>query len=155
MGGIGSGGSNRLSDEEKKARGTFRKSNSDQVYEARAAAKVVSGPWLSEIPKPELPLNELGEKKYNELARILFDNNALTTITRMQAETAAMLFEKFDRLLRENKSPSASDLTQYQRALAALGIAENAPTIASPGAHQKKFSGFGFSARLRPPQRVR
>lgn len=62
MGGIGSGGHNRLSDEEKKRRGTFRPDNSAEVYNARAAEKIVSGPWLTRIPDPELPLGKLGKK---------------------------------------------------------------------------------------------
>ena len=58
MDGRGTGRGHRLSDEEKKRRGTFRADTSEEAHRARAAEKIVSGPWLSQIPKPTLPLGD-------------------------------------------------------------------------------------------------
>lgn len=153
MGGFGSGG--RLSDEEKRRRGTFRSDKSDERYDEIEASKVVAGPWLSEIPEPTFKLSDIGKKKYNELAQALFEQNKLTIVTVMQAEVAARLFDKIYTLSLEDKFPSASDTTQYQRAINALRIAENAKTIAKPGNKGNRFAGSGFSNRRNATFRLR
>lgn len=147
MGGRGSGGHNRLSDEEKRRRGTFRADQSDKIYEDRAASKVVAGPWLERIPEPELPLNEVGKKKYHDLARALYDANKLTSVTRMQAEQAAVLHQEQHRRLTAGEPIPASLSEKLQRALAALKIAEDAPQIKNPEAAQNRFAASGFSNR--------
>lgn len=150
MGGFGSGGHNRLSDSEKKRRGTFRADQSEEVMTEAAAAKVVSGPWLSSIPDPELPLGETGKKKYDELTKALFDQNKLTAITRLLAEQAAMLFEQQYLRLSAGKPIPASLSDKLQRALSQLKIAEDAKPIANPEGKRNRFAGSGFSSRLRP-----
>lgn len=147
MGGMGSGGHSRLSDDEKKRRGTFRPDQSEAVFEKRRAEKVVAGPWLTSIPEPELPLNEIGRRKYHELARALFDQNKLTAVTRMQAEQAAVLFQEQHRRLEAGTGVSASLSDKLQRALSALKIAEDATPIANPTAQKNKFAQSGFSFR--------
>lgn len=147
MGGRGSGGHNRLSDAEKKRRGTFREDKSEVVMIERAASSVVAGPWLKEIPDPELPLNEHGLKKYNSLCRALFDQNKLTVITRDSAEQAGVLFQEMKRRLDEGRPIPASLSDKYQRALSVLKIAEDAPIINNPEAKKNRFSGSGFAHR--------
>ena len=146
MGGRGSG--NRgLSDEEKRRRGTFREDQSEKVRLEGIASKVVTGPWLDRIPEPTLPLNEVGKKKYDDLTRQLFEQNKLTIVTQMHAEIAAGQYEKIHALRTAGKQPSASDVTQFQRALDALKIAEDAPTINNPAGKKNKFAACGFSNR--------
>jgi hypothetical protein len=146
MGGIGSGDGGRVSDAEKQRRGTVDPRFTEAEQQKRQESRVITGPWLSEIPKSEFPLGDLGVKKYTELTQMLFDQNKLTLVTVMHAQVAAMQFEKISNMLKEGKHPSASDSTQLQRALAALRIAENAQKIASPG-KKNKFHGSGFSNR--------
>jgi hypothetical protein len=155
MGGIGSGGGNRLSDEERRKRGTFRPDRTDAARDAMAVQKVVNGPWLREIPPPELPLSEIGKGKYHELTRILFDQNKLTLVTRMLAEQAASLHQEIHRRMVAGKPVPASLSTQMQRALGQLKIAEDAPAIANPAGKQNKFAGCGFSSRLSPTRGLR
>lgn len=154
MGGIGSGGGNRLSDEEHRRKGTFREDRSRETQIAEAAKKVVTGPWLSSIPEPELPLNEFGKKKYDELAHALFDQNKLTNVTRMLAEQAALLFQEQHRRLTANLPVTASLSDKLQRALAALKIAEDAAPITNPEGRINKFARSGFSNRRTATVRV-
>jgi hypothetical protein len=154
MDGVRTGRGHRLSDQEKKARGTFRADMSEEVYAARAAEKIITGPWLKEIPEPILPLGEVGRKKYDEFTRQLFDQNKLTQVTQVQAEVAAAQFDKIFAIRSAGKQPSASDVTQLQRALDSLKIAEDAPKIANPG-KQNKFAGAGFANRAAPAFRIR
>jgi hypothetical protein len=148
MGGKGSGGSSRLSDEERKKRGTFRADRSDALRDAAAAATVVTGPWLKTIPEPELPFDKAGLDKYHELARILFDSNKLTSVTRMLVEQVAFLHQEMQRRMAAGKSVPASLSTQMQRALGQLKIADDAPAIANPGGKTNKFASCGFSSRV-------
>jgi hypothetical protein len=155
MGGQGSGGGNRLSDEERKARGTFRSDRSDAERDAAKASKVVTGHWLPTIPPPTFPLNDVGKKKYDELTRILFAQNKLTIVTQMQAEMAARQFEKIYTITAAGKDPSASDMTELAKALGQLKIAEDAPPIANPEGRINKFASCGFSTRRNASVRVR
>lgn len=148
MGGRGSGGSNRLSDEEKRRRGTFRADRSDESYAEAAAAKVVSGPWLTSIPEPELPLNEHGRRKYGELTKVLFEANKLTAVTRMFSEQAAVLFQEQHARLSAGKPVPASLSDKIQRALSMLKIAEDAKPIETPEGRKNKFARCGFASRL-------
>lgn len=155
MGGVGSGGRNRLSEEEKKRRGTFRACRSDAIYDAKAVANVVTGPWIiDKIPEPGFPLGDAGRKKYDELTRALHSQNKLTLVTQVRAELAARLYDKIYTLALEGKHPSASDTIQFQRALDALNIAEHAPPITNPGGKVNKFASCGFSNRTNAPVRL-
>lgn len=148
MGGVGSGGNNRLTDEDRKRRGTFRPDRTDAERDAAAAARVVNGPWLREIPEPKLPLNEVGRQKYDELTTMLFEQNKLTLVTCMIAEEAASLFQEKHRRMAAGKPVPASLSTQLQRALGQLKIAEDAPPIANPAGKKNKFAECGFSSRI-------
>lgn len=154
MGGRGSGGSNRLSDEEKKRRGTFRADNSEEVYAERQAAKVVVGPWLSEIPEPEYTLNAVGRKKYDELTGELLKQSKLTAVSVMRASIVALLHQKFDHLAANGKYPSANDVAKLTSALRDLDIAQNAQ-VTAPGGAKNKFAGCGFSNSRTSPIRLR
>lgn len=145
MGGIGSGGGNRLSDEEKIRRGTLDKRHTEVARAERAAEKIVIGPWLSDIPEPDLPLGEVGRKKYFELVRSLFDTGKLTLATKMLSEQAAVLQEQMHRRMSEGKTVPTNMSEKIQRVIAQLGIAENAPQIARPKETAGKFTFAGFS----------
>lgn len=152
MGGRGSGTS--LSDEEKKARGTFRAEKSTEARKDKAEAQVISGPWLSSIPEPEYPLNDVGRKKYDDITRWLFDSNKLTTSTHTLASLAGLYHQKLSKMAGEDRAPTASDLTQYRGVIRDLRIAEDAKPIASPG-QANKFSGSGFANRRSAEVRLR
>lgn len=144
-----------ISDEEKKRRGTFRDNWSEAAVAERHAAKVVTGPWLETIPNPVIPLGKVGLDKYRELATILHSQNKLTTVTQMQAEIAARQFDKVYSVTVAGGNPSASDITQLQRALDSLRIAENAAPITNPEGRVNKFTGAGFANRLSKARALR
>lgn len=151
MGGRGSGGANKLSDEEKRRRGTFRPSRSEETYKEAAGAKVVAGPWLTTIPEPGLPLDEVGRRKYDEITKALFDQTKLTMATVLIAEQYALQYQQVHKRLSEGRNVPASTTQLLDKMLRDLRIAEEAPVIASPGEKQSKFRRVGFSTRLAPP----
>jgi hypothetical protein len=155
MGGVGSGGRGRLSDEERKRRGTFRADESNEVRDRAAAARVLVGPWLDTIPEPTIPLGEVGRKKYDDLTRLLHGQHKLTLVTQMHAEMAARQFEKIYKLTVAGQDPTASDMTQLNRSLDALKVAENAPTISDPGGKPNEFAQCGWSNRRNAAVRLR
>jgi hypothetical protein len=152
MGGPGSGRRKLISDEEAKARGTFRAHNSEAASLAKAAERVIAGPWLSEIPEPTLPLGDVGRKEYDRLARSLFEQNKLTIVTQARAEQAALLLQTQFERLSAGKSVPAASVKQRDNLLRDLNIAEKAQPIASPGNKPKKFGRVGFSTRLSAPE---
>lgn len=155
MGGIGSGRIRTLSDEDRKRRGTYRESTSEDVALAKAAEKIVAGPWLTSIPEPSVPLKPEGRKKYDTVTRLLFEQNKLTEVTYGLCEILAVMHQQMHDRLSAGKSVSADLMKRMDSLYAKLRIAENAPTIASPGA-KNRFAGSGFSNsrssafRLRP-----
>jgi hypothetical protein len=155
MGGIGSGRIRTLTDEDRKKNGTFRESESEQAALAKAAEKIIAGPWLSSIPEPSVPLKPEGRRKYDTITRLLFDQNKLTEVTWGQCELLAVMHQQMHDRLTDGKSVSADLMKRIDAVYAKLRIAENAPTLASPGA-KNRFAGSGFSNsrssafRLRP-----
>lgn len=138
-----------LSDDEKKARRTFRPNQSVAVMEEKRAAKVVTGPWLHQIPEPGLPLGDVGRKKYDELTKMLFDQNKLTVSTVGLAEQAAVLYQEQHKRLTAGRDVPAYLADKIQRALSGLKIAENAAPITNPD-RENKFQHVGFAHRARP-----
>lgn len=154
MGGRGSGGHNRLSDAEKKARGTFRPDCSDEVYAAKAASKVVTGPWLSAIPEPSIPLNAVGRAKYDQIAKLLFEGNKLTQVTVGDCERMAVMHQQMHDRLNAGKSVSMDLIKRMDAISVRLRIAEDAPAIANPN-QKSRFAGVGFSNSRTSPIRLR
>lgn len=154
MGGFGSGGRGRKSDAEKIASGTFRADRSEETYAARAAEKVVVGPWLTAIPEPTIPLSEVGRKKYDEIADLLFKNNKLTKVTCGDCERMAVMHQQMHERLKAGKSVSMDLIKRMDSISVRLRIAEDAPAIANPN-EKSRFEGAGFSNSRSSPFRLR
>lgn len=140
-----SGGNRRLSDAEKIARGTFRKDQSEEVYAARAGAKVITGVFLPRIPDPSIPLSEVGRGKYDELTNLLFEQNKLTVVTCGDCERMAVMHQQMHERLSAGKNVPMDLIKRMDAISLRLRIAENAPTIADPTA-KNKFANCGFSS---------
>ena len=153
MGGIGSGRP-RLSDEEKIERGTFNPSRSDAVAAAKAAEKVVVGPWLTAVPEPTIPLNEVGRAKYDEYTGLLFSNNKLTKVTCGDCERYAVMHQRMHQLLSEGKPVPQQILNAMNSLSVRLRIAEDAPAIANPN-QKNRFAGAGFANNRSSPISLR
>lgn len=151
---MGKGGRNRLSDAEKIRRGTFRPDTSDAVYDARAAEKVILGPWLTDIPKPTIPLNEVGQRKYDELAGLLLKGNKLTTVTCGDCERMAVMHQQMHDRLTAGKSVPMDLIKRMDSISVRLRIADDAPAIANPN-QKNRFAGSGFSNSRSSPFRLR
>lgn len=154
MGGQGSGGSNRLSDAEKKARGTFRPDHSDEVYNAQQAAKILQGPWLNEVPEPDYPLNEFGRAAYDGWTRLMLEQGKLTKVAASLAGLAAVLKQKIKGRLETGKSVSTDDIKTLARLEADMGVAENAPVIGNKP-ERSRFADAGFANKRTPTFRLR
>lgn len=144
----------QLSDATKKARGTFRADKSEEVYAAKRAEKVVVGPWLSSIPEPDMPLDENGRAKYDELTKILFEQNKLTKVTCMDCELVALHWQGIKARIAAGKAPSSDSLKQIASITQRLRIAEDAPAIANP-TQRNKFASIGTANRVLSTHRLR
>lgn len=153
MGGRGSGRP-RLTDEEKKAKGTFRPSQSAAVYASNDAAKVITGVFLAKVSDPELPLCAVGKKKYFELANLLMNGNKLTQVTRDYCEVVAVIWAQINQRLLDGKSPPMQMMVKYDQMMRELKIAEDAPAIADP-TKKNKFSNVGFANTRSTPITLR
>lgn len=149
----GSGRIRTLSDEERKKRGTYREETSETAALARAAEKIVSGPWLPKIPEPEMPLNEVGRSKYFQIAELLFNQNKLTQVTCDMCLNYAALFQSVHARMAAGKTVSADSSKRMDAILQKLRVAENAPTIAAPT--RNKFEGVGLRNSKTPQRRLR
>jgi hypothetical protein len=137
----------RLSDEEKKRRGTFRADQSAEVRDKKLAAKVITGVFLSKIPEPKLPLGERGSirrDKYDELAQMLKDQGNLTSLTVDWAEIAAGAWGDMHDAMSKGKPIPKHIYEAYKSITNKILIAEKVPNIGSPG-KQNKFEGHGWS----------
>jgi hypothetical protein len=153
VGGLGSGRIRTLSDEERKKRGTYREETSEAAALARAAEKIVAGPWLPKIPEPEMPLNEVGKGKYLQIAQLLFDQNKLTQVTCDMCLTYAALFQSAHARMAAGKTISADMAKRMDAILQKLRVAENAPTIAAPS--RNRFDSIPSANSRFAPIRLR
>lgn len=154
MGGIGSGGNGRLTDAEKRAKGTYRSDRSDEVYAARAAEKVITGPWLTSIPEPTIPLNAVGKAKYDEITALLFAGNKLTKVTCGDCERYSVMHQQMHERLTAGKAVSMDLIKRMDAISVRLRIAEDAPAIANPN-QKNRFAGSGFSNSRTSPITLR
>jgi hypothetical protein len=148
-----SGGAGKLSDAEKIRRGTFRPDRSEAAYAERAAANVVTGAFLSEIPVSTFPLNEFGKATYVKFAQLLLDQGKLTSVTAAHCESLGMIDMRINGKITAGKIPTADDMKQRTSVIRMLGVAENAPVIA--GKTKSRFEGAGFSNSRTSPFRLR
>lgn len=147
-------GRHSLSDDEKIKRGTFREDWSEEAIAARNAAKVVTGVFLPRVPEPGFPLNEIGRKKYDQLASLLLNQNKLTTVTCDDCERMAVMHQQMHACLESGKRVPMELIKRMDSISVRLRIAEDAPAIANPG-KKNRFEGSGFSNSRTSPIRLR
>lgn len=144
-------GRNRLSDNEKRLRGTFQANTSADAYGRKEVAKVLQFPVLREIPLPSFPLGGKGTETYNFWARKLLDSGLLTRLTLDKVEGLAMADDKLAARLKAGREISDATLNarlQYLKYLEGL----NVDTSVVAGQTKKSaFATNGFPSRLRSP----
>jgi hypothetical protein len=138
------GRGNRLTDAERKARGTYRADESEAVYAARDAAKIVKGPWLDHIPDPTVKLNDVGMRKYEEITRGLLDAGRLNMHFKDMAEAVALMYQQIVAASETGKPVSGQFFYQYQLAMKGLRLQEDAKPIAEREG-SNKFAGIGLA----------
>lgn len=137
----------RLTDEEKKKRGTFRADQSAEALDKKIASKIITGVFISKIPEPSMPLGKRGDlryDKYMELAQLMMDQGNLTTITVDWAQVAAAAWGDMHDALAKGKQIPKHTMETYKSITNKILIAEKAPNIGTP-AKQNKFEGHGWS----------
>ena len=144
MGGVGSGGRNRLSDEEKRARGTYRNNTSDSAWDQKQAAKIITGHFLSRVPEPQMMLDKIGLAKYKEFAEMLLNGGKLTKVTCDDVERYALLWQQAYARSAEGKAVPNAWINKMDSIAIRLRIADEAPAISNP-TQKSKFEGVGFA----------
>lgn len=118
--------------------------------------KILPFPTLDRIPKPSLPLNSIGKKKYDELAQALYQAGRLTTFTQTQIEHIALQHQAAAIDIEKKGATSASRLTQIRHAMQEIGVDRiNRPIAAPDEPEENRFARNGFAARRQPPARRR
>jgi hypothetical protein len=140
----------KMSDAEKKAKGIFDPRWSEQAGKDRMAAKIISGPWLSAVPKPDFALDRVGMVKYNELCNALLDQNKLTMVTRQHAQNIALIQMQISKMLTMGKLIPNNLFVTMKQSTMLLGIAEDAKNIGPPPkASESKWGFAGFANKKR------
>jgi hypothetical protein len=140
----------KMSDAEKKAKGIFDPRWSEQAGKDKMAAKVIPGPWLSTVPKPDFDLDEVGKKKYNELCDALLEQKKLTMVTRQHAQNIALIQMQISKLLAMGKLIPNNLFVTMKQSTMLLGIAEDAKNIGpEPKASESKWGFAGFANKKR------
>lgn len=149
MGGVGSGTRRTLTDEQKAERGTLFKGTHAAEIDEAARDRILPGPWLDAIPPPQMPMGDIARKKYDELCRLLFDQGKLNTSARDVVEICAMQWQGFHNAATKGKVPSTYSLKEYNRSIALLNLAQNAPPLAGRD-RPRKFAIHGFADKVPP-----
>lgn len=144
----------RLSDAEKKAKGTFRADESSAALDKKLAEKVIRGVFLTRIPVPRLPLGDIGSQEYNRVAGELLRQLKLTEWSAGRAALFAHVHEKIYIKAGKGGYASGDDVKTYQALLRELDIATHAE-VTAPGATQNRFATCGFAYSRTPALRLR
>lgn len=138
-----------LSDAEKKARKTFDPRYSEEARGEAAAAKVIAFPSLQDVPKCSFPLDEEGQRIYDDLTRTLFEQGRLTVLTHLEVSALAGGISAERRKIDMGKAPSAIAFVRFMERIDKLQRAsvDRAFAGSTTGDRQNKFARSGFAAR--------
>lgn len=116
---------NGVSDEQRKASGSFRPSNSEEARGRRLSEKVFAGPGFVDIPDPDYPFGEYGLRKYYELAGRLLKQGKLSGSTMQIAEQLAIQYEIQHQRASCGQKPGTSTTAVIMRLLALLKLTDD------------------------------
>lgn len=146
-----------LSDAQKRAAGKpIDARYSDAARADKIAANVYRFPVMSDVPDPELPLDDHGARKYFEVAEILMRSGKLTRITRDLAEQAAVLHQSQRGYLEKGRVPPAYLTKELKSILATLRVTEDASPLGAslPAQRNNRFATCGFANRASKAARL-
>jgi hypothetical protein len=129
------------------AAGTFRRDRSEDATALAGLAKVHAFPTFREIPPATIPLSRAGQAEYDILARTLFDAGRLTLLTQRSIEALALAKDVVAQRHAEGKPIPASAVTQMNRAIGELKLADVDPSVTPHAPKANKFAWHGFAAR--------
>lgn len=138
-----------LSDEEKKARGTFDPRYSASAKSARSESNIVSifGDRLEAVPEPSVPLTPTADQFYRKWAQRLFDMGKLTELAVIEVQAAANAQHAIETRMRDGKLPRAGDQTAITRFLNRMRELNVDAPASSSQVSVSKWSAIGFAAR--------
>lgn len=138
-----------LSDAEKRQRGTFDPRYSEEARGKAAAAKVIAFPSLQDIPKCSFPLDEEGQRIYDDLTRTLFEQGRLTVLTHLEISALAGGISAERGKIEKGKAPSAIAFVRFLERIDKLQRAsvDRAYAGSSTDGRANKFQTSGFAAR--------
>ena len=122
---------------------------SDEARAKDRMATVLAFPVLKKIPKSEFPLGKKGTETFKYWCERILDAGLLTKITVGEVETLALIDDKIDRQLSDNKSPSAQDLDLRRKSLAKLETLNVSTGYYANETQKSEFAENGFPNRLR------
>lgn len=113
--------------------------------------ELIAGPWLNDIPAPQMPLQGAALVKYQELARRLYDQGKLTSKARDLIEVAALNWGGLHLAAEFKRTPSTAAIKEYNKAIDMLNLEEAAQPIAGRNG-ARKYATNGFADRIAPPK---
>jgi hypothetical protein len=146
---------NGVSDERRKASGSFRPSNSEEARGRRLSAKVFAGPGFQDIPDPEFPFGEYGLRKYFELAGRLLREGKLSRATQQIAEQLAIQYEIQHQRASCGQRQQATASNNIMKFLALLKLSEDLTPVGGNVSIERKKNPFGPCGGLAALAKVR
>jgi hypothetical protein len=134
---------NGLSDEHKKASGSFRPSTSEETRTRRLSEKIFAGPGFVDIPDPDYPFGEYGLRRYYELAGRLLKQGKLSGSTLQIAEQLAIQYEIQQQRASCGQRVSSGTTTLIMRLLALLKLTDDLTPVGGNVSIERKKNSFG------------
>ena len=138
-----------LSDEEKRRRGTFDTRYSAEARAEASLSKVVAFPALREIPECMFPLDEAGQKLYDDLARVLCEQGRLTVLSHAELSSLCGGMSAERSKIAAGKSASSTAFVRFLERIDKLQKAaiDRAYAGSTTQDRPNKFARNGFANR--------
>lgn len=141
----------RLTDEQKKRRGTLRSDTSAESIGQKAVTKILEFPVLREIPKSQFPFNETGKETFDYWAVRMRDAGLLTKVSFGQIESLALQDHIIADAMAAGKMPPQVAVQERRKILTWIEGLNVSDSVVSGKRAKSNFASNGFPNRLRDP----
>lgn len=125
------------------------KEESSETSAESSGAQIISLGVYSEIPDPDIPLDVVGRRVYDDRCRSLLETRHLTLKTREYVELLAIAKQTMAAHIQKGRQPTKGHLEAVRAAMLKLEKIDSDKTFNGHEKAENVYGRFGFAKRAR------